>query len=129
MPEPKLERRARYVGRWMPRLEDFRLITGQGRYTDDVSYPNQLHAIFVRSPHAHARIKGIDTAAARRSKGVIAILTADDFAASGAHGVAYNANPADVIEWKQKAFEADKAVEIPHLPFARVKTRYVGEPI
>jgi carbon-monoxide dehydrogenase large subunit len=113
----------------MPRLEDFRLITGQGRYTDDVSYPNQLHAVFVRSPHAHARIKAIDCTAARSAKGVIAILTAEDFAASGAHGVAHNANPADVIEWKQKAFEASKAVELPHLPFAQGKVRYVGEPV
>ena len=129
MPEPKLERRTRYIGRWMPRLEDFRLITGQGRYTDDVSYPNQLHGIFVRSPHAHAHIKAIDAAAARRGKGVVAVLTADDFVASGAHGVDHNANPADVIEWKQKAFEVGKAVEIPHLPFARGKARYVGEPI
>jgi aerobic carbon-monoxide dehydrogenase large subunit len=128
MPEPGNTRRP-YIGRWMPRLEDFRLITGQGRYTDDVSYPTQTYGVFVRSPHAHARIRAIDGAAAQGGKGVIAVLTAEDFAASGARGVQHNANPADVIEWKQKAFGAEKAVEIPHLPFASGKVRYVGEPV
>src|SRR4051794_32133088 len=129
MTEPKKESRTRYIGQWMPRLEDRRLITGQGRYTDDVSYPNQLYGIFVRSPHPHARIVSIDSAAARGAKGVIAVLTAEDFLASGARGVAHNANPADVIDFKAKAFDSGKTLEIPHLPFARDKVRYVGEPI
>src|SRR3954469_8470247 len=100
----KAERRAPYIGRWMPRLEDQRLITGQGRYTDDISFPDQVHGIFVRSPHAHARIRGIDSSRARAAKGVVAVLTAEDFVASGARGVQHNANPADVINWQQKAF-------------------------
>src|SRR3954469_639642 len=129
MPEQKNERRTRYIGRWMPRLEDFRLITGQGRYTDDVSLPNQLYAVFVRSPHAHARIRAIEAATARRAKGVVAILTAEDFLASGARGVNHNANPADVIEGKQKAFGVGKTLEVPHLPFAHGKVRFVGEPV
>ena len=131
MTEVKLEPRKPYVGRWMPRLEDFRLITGQGRYTDDVSFPDQVYGIFVRSPHPHARIVKIDTAAAKKMNGVIAVLTVDDYLASGAKGVNQSANPADVIDYKTKAFGHDgRAVfEHPHLPLAKDKVRYVGEPV
>jgi hypothetical protein len=52
MQEKTHEPRKPYVGRWMPRLEDFRLVTGQGRYTDDTSFPDQAYGYFVRSPHA-----------------------------------------------------------------------------
>ena len=60
------ERRADhpYIGRALPRLEDARLVTGAGRYTDDVHLPGEAHAAFVRSLHAHAVIRSIDTAAA-----------------------------------------------------------------
>ena len=93
MAEPKREPRTRYIGKWMPRLEDGRLITGQGRYTDDISYPNQLHGIFVRSAHPHARILRIGSTSAKSAKGVVAVLTAEDFVASGARGVNHSANP------------------------------------
>ena len=56
---------ARYVGQHIARKEDPRLLTGRGRYLDDHTYPGMLHAAFIRSPYARARIKGIDTAAAR----------------------------------------------------------------
>ena len=45
-----------YIGRPLPRFEDLRLVRGNGRYTDDLHYPDEVHAVFVRSPHAHARI-------------------------------------------------------------------------
>src|SRR3954463_14183978 len=51
-----------WIGKPMRRLEDARLLSGQGRFTDDVSLPNQAHAAFTRSPHAHAKIVRIDTA-------------------------------------------------------------------
>ena len=51
-----------YIGRALPRLEDERLVTGEGRYTDDVRLPDEAHAVFVRSPHAHAKIRSIDVA-------------------------------------------------------------------
>src|SRR5689334_20773875 len=70
------------VGDAMPRVEDFRLLTGAGRFTDDVLDPSALHAVFLRSPHAHARIRGIDAAAARRRPGVT-VLTGEDLAAAG----------------------------------------------
>jgi carbon-monoxide dehydrogenase large subunit len=57
-----------YIGRSMPRLEDLRLVRGAGRYSDDISMPGQAYAVFVRSPHAHADIGRIDTAAARAAR-------------------------------------------------------------
>src|SRR5512147_648243 len=68
----------RYFGERIKRNEDPRLLTGQGLYVDDVDLPNMLHAAFVRSPYAHARIKHIDVSQAREREGVIAIYTADD---------------------------------------------------
>jgi hypothetical protein len=65
------------------RVEDLRLVTGRGRYTADWNLPGQLHAHMVRSDRAHALIRGIDTAAAKASPGVVAILTADDVKAAG----------------------------------------------
>ena len=69
-----------YIGKHLPRKEDYRLLTGQGRYVDDVEVPGALHACFVRSPHAHARILGIDTAAALAMPGVVAVYTGQDLA-------------------------------------------------
>ena len=53
------------IGASVLRKEDFRFITGKGRYTDDINRHGQAHAFFIRSPHAHATINGIDAAAAR----------------------------------------------------------------
>lgn len=69
---------ARYVGQYIGRKEDPRLLTGKGRYTDDHSYPGMLHAAFVRSPYARAKIKGIDTAVAAALPGVHAVYTGAD---------------------------------------------------
>src|SRR5690606_11471861 len=63
------------IGKPLPRVEDARLVTGQGEYTDDVVLPNQAHAAFVRSPMPHAVIRGIDIEAALAAPGVIAVLT------------------------------------------------------
>jgi aerobic carbon-monoxide dehydrogenase large subunit len=71
----------RYTGRRIKRLEDPRLLTGRGRYLDDLGLPHMLFASFVRSPHAHARIVRIDAAAARAWPGVAAVITADDLRA------------------------------------------------
>jgi carbon-monoxide dehydrogenase large subunit len=69
----------RYFGAQVKRLEDPRLITGKGRYVDDIKLPGMLHAAFVRSTHAHAKILSIDTTAARAVEGVHAVLTLADF--------------------------------------------------
>jgi carbon-monoxide dehydrogenase large subunit len=65
------------------RLEDDALVRGYGRFVDDARFPNQAFAVFVRSPHAFARIVSVDTAAARASKGVLAVLTAADMNEAG----------------------------------------------
>src|SRR5258708_25667006 len=67
-----------YVGRAMKRVEDPRLIRGAGTYTDDLRLPGLLHAAILRSPHAHAKITKIDTSAAKKIPGVIAVLTGAD---------------------------------------------------
>ncbi len=64
-------------------VEAPRLLTGQGRYTDDIALARQAMAVFLRSPHAHADIVRIDKAAAEAMPGVIAILTGEDYAADG----------------------------------------------
>lgn len=66
------------VGQPMRRVEDERLITGKGRYTDDISLDGQAHAFMVRSPHANARIVSIDAADAKAAAGVLAVFTGED---------------------------------------------------
>jgi aerobic carbon-monoxide dehydrogenase large subunit len=70
----------RFVGAKVQRVEDPRLLTGAGRYVDDVAVPDLLHAAFARSPHPHALIRGIDVDAARRLPGVVAVFTGTDIA-------------------------------------------------
>src|SRR6516165_2421369 len=74
-PESTGRSRHRHIGRAMPRFEDLRLVRGGGRYTNDEALPGQAFAVFVRSPHAHARIIAITTEAARSLPGVLAVLT------------------------------------------------------
>src|SRR5438067_7858781 len=71
-----------YLGRAMPRREDARLVSGRGRYAGDIKLEGLAHIAFVRSPHAHARVTSIDTAAAQSMPGVIRILTAKDLPAN-----------------------------------------------
>src|SRR5262249_60834586 len=68
---------AKQFGARVARLEDRPLLTGRGRFVDDIALPGTLHACFVRSPHAHAAIRAIDTAAARAMAGGPARLTPD----------------------------------------------------
>ena len=81
--------RGPFIGRPLPRFEDLRLVRGSGRYTDDVSVAQQAFAIFVRSPHAHARVSAIDTSAALGRAGVLAVLTGRDYLADGHLGMAH----------------------------------------
>ena len=69
-----------YTGQPLKRLEDPRLVTGNGSFVDDLRLPNMLYAHVLRSPHAHARIRGIESAAARRKPGVVVVLTGRDIA-------------------------------------------------
>ena len=65
----------RWIGQSMKRVEDPRLLTGRGKYIDDLSVPNMAHAAVLRSPHAHARIRKIDTTKARALPGVVRVVT------------------------------------------------------
>ncbi|HZP74674.1 MAG TPA: xanthine dehydrogenase family protein molybdopterin-binding subunit [Pseudolabrys sp.] len=71
------------VGQSVPRFEDPRLIRGGGRYIDDVTFPGMAYGVVLRSAHAHAKIRSIDTTAAKAAPGVLAVLTAADYKASG----------------------------------------------
>src|ERR1700704_6109488 len=71
------------IGQPVRRKEDLRLVTGNGSYTDDINLPNQVYAVMVRSPHAHARIRAIDIAPAMAVPGVLAVLTGRDLVADG----------------------------------------------
>jgi aerobic carbon-monoxide dehydrogenase large subunit len=77
----------RILGARMRRKEDPRFLTGRGIYTDDVQVAGTLHTAFVRSPHAHARIRGLDVDAARSHPGVIAVYTGKDLADGGVNGI------------------------------------------
>src|SRR5262245_43629226 len=68
----------RWVGRGIKRVEDERFVTGRGRYVDDVQLPGTVHIAVVRSPHAHARILGIDARRAREHPGGVAVVTQAD---------------------------------------------------
>jgi aerobic carbon-monoxide dehydrogenase large subunit len=76
------------IGQPVPRVEDPRFITGRGRYVDDIELPRQCHGVLIMSPHAHARIKRIDTAKAKAAPGVLAVLTGADVLADQLGGLA-----------------------------------------
>jgi carbon-monoxide dehydrogenase large subunit len=71
------------IGQGVSRFEDPRLIRGGGRYTDDIRLPGLAHGVVLRSPHAHAKIRSIDVAAAKSALGVLAVLTSADIKAAG----------------------------------------------
>jgi aerobic carbon-monoxide dehydrogenase large subunit len=124
--------RGPYIGRPLPRFEDLRLAAGRGRFTDDLAFDNPVYAAFVRSPHPHARILSIETDAAAQLPGVIAVFTANDYAAAGGRGIGHMANPASTYDVKVKAFMGagrQAPFETPHLPLAAERVRFVGEPV
>src|SRR5262249_28825176 len=118
------------IGQALTRKEDLRLVTGNGRFSDDVSMPGQAYAAFVRSPHAHARIGRIDTAAARAMPGVLAVLTGADAEADGLKPIPHHPipmkPPAD-IELKNR--DGSEHGFAPHPVLATDRVRHVGTPI
>ena len=83
------------IGARVPRKEDYRFLTGTGQYTDDFTLPHQTYAAFVRSPHAHARIKKISSDKAMKSAGVLAVYTGADLAAARSAPVKTARTPGD----------------------------------
>jgi len=103
------------IGARALRREDPRLLTGRGRYVGDIARPRMASVVMVRSPHAHARIRAIDTRAARAHPGVLACLTAADLGDVGAIPIRFNVRPG-LEPFLQR-------------PLPRERVRYVGEPV
>ena len=108
----------RYIGASIKRSEDPRILTGRGRYVDDIKLPRMLHAAFVRSPMAHARLLSVDVSAARELPGVVAVLTGADLEAMTVPGpdplLAMFAGPGPTPEFSLLATD---------------KVRFVGDPV
>jgi carbon-monoxide dehydrogenase large subunit len=109
---------AKLFGARVKRLEDPALLTGRGRFVDDVKLPGVLHACFVRSPHAHARLRGIDTKPAMGIPGVHMVLTADDL-------------PEPMRSQAMPMLLPNPAIVVPRTQtaLARDEVNYVGQPI
>ncbi len=119
----------RGIGKSLPRREDARLLTGGGQYAADVSLPGETYAALVRSPHAHARIAGVDVAAANASPGVLAVLTGGDAAADGLRPIPHSPVPTNPHEVPLKSRDGVAFFLAPHPVLARDAVRYVGEPV
>ena len=109
------------IGQPVRRKEDVRLLTGKGRYTDDVHFDGQLWAAFVRSPHAHAEIRSIDISGALAAEGVAAVLTGDDLTAGGVKPIATE------MPFRDRAGNPIYMPTRPIMPTQRA--RYAGEPV
>ncbi len=105
-------------GRSVRRIEDGRLVTGRGEYTDDVLHPNQTYMALLRSPHAHADIVNIDTGAASTLPGVRRILTGADYTASGLGAL--------ICGWPAKSKDGSPQKMGAYTPIATDRVRYVG---
>ena len=112
---------AQGIGASVKRKEDRRFLMGRGRYTDDVTLPDQSYAVFVRSPYAHAAIKKVDATAAKAMPGVIAVFTGADVVADGLGGIPCG--------WAVKNKDGSSMVEPPHPALAGEVARHVGDPV
>jgi carbon-monoxide dehydrogenase large subunit len=119
----KLERPVtkKYIGKRIQRIEDVRLLTGQALFVDDVDIPGMLHAAFLRSDYAHARLKSIDTSAAQQRPGVVAVYTAESMEADWQPGPPLVSPPPTV---KDILFNSRTQP-----PLVKDKVRHAGEPI
>jgi carbon-monoxide dehydrogenase large subunit len=109
------------IGAAVRRKEDFRFITGKGQYTDDVSRPGQTWIHFLRSPHAHAKIKKIDAAAAKAMPGVLAVLTGAELAADKIGNL--------ICGWMIHSKDGSPMKMAPHPAIAAGKANHVGDPL
>jgi len=109
------------IGAPVRRVEDEKFLRGQGCFVADIVLPAELHAVVVRSPHAHARIRGIDSAAAKRAPGVVAVFTGADMAAD-------KVGPMAPL-WAIKSADGRPMAEPPRWAIARDTVRHVGEAV
>src|SRR4051812_6785978 len=109
------------IGTPVRRREDYRFLTGQGTYTDDINRPGQIYAYILRSPHAHARITRIDTAAAASAPGVVAVFAGKDMAADEIGGLPCG--------WLINSKDGSPMKEPPHPVLAVDHVHHVGDPV
>jgi carbon-monoxide dehydrogenase large subunit len=109
------------IGTPVRRREDYRFLTGQGTYTDDINRPGQLHAYILRSPHANARVAGIDTSAAASAPGVVSVYIGKDMAADGIGGLPCG--------WQIHSKDGSPMMEPPHPPLVADRVRHVGDQV
>ncbi|MFF5897862.1 xanthine dehydrogenase family protein molybdopterin-binding subunit [Streptomyces argenteolus] len=115
----------RWIGRAVPRVEDDRLLRGDGRYVDDIALPGGVEAAFLRSPHAHARIESIDVKAALEAPGVVAVWTGEDVA-----GLPPMLNKEELRTPPGLAAILDPTVRMTPMPLLADGTvLYVGQPV
>ena len=109
------------IGAPVRRKEDFRFITGKGQYTDDINRPGQAYAYFLRSPHAHARIKRIDAKAAEALPGVLGVLTGEQLQGDKIGNL--------ICGWMIHSKDGSPMKMAPHPALAVGKVCYVGDPV
>jgi carbon-monoxide dehydrogenase large subunit len=109
------------IGQSVSRFEDPRLLRGQGQFIDDHNLPGQAHAVLVRSPHAHARIKSINTQAALKAPGVLAVYTGEDVAADGLGTMK--------MSLPRKRPDGSPMFYRQHQGLSRGEVKYVGDPV
>ncbi len=114
------------IGATVRRKEDLRLVTGRGTYSDDFNFPGQAYAAMVRSPHAHARIRSIDTAEARAMPGVLAVLTGQDALADGVKRIPHLAAPGTPPDIVLKNRDGSPVPAAPHHVLPADRVRHVG---
>jgi aerobic carbon-monoxide dehydrogenase large subunit len=119
----------RFIGHPLPRKEDARLTTGAGRFSDDFNAPGQGYAAIVRSPHPHARIRGVDFARARAMPGVIGTFSGADCLAAGIHPIPHDPLPKTKFDMKLHAPGGGSVFIGPHMLLPADKARHVGEPV
>ncbi len=117
------------IGQPVRRVEDRRLLTGAGCFSDDVNLPGQAYAAVVRSPHAHARIRAIDAGAARALPGVLAVLTGVDLLADGLKPFPQTPAAQSPPDIKLENTDGSPFYLTDHFPLAVERARFVGEPV
>src|ERR1700746_3746608 len=109
------------IGAPVRRREDYRFLTGQGTYTDDINRPGQLYAYILRSPHANARLHETPWAPAASASGVVAVYTGKDMAADNLGGLPCG--------WQVHSKDGSPMVEPPHPPLVVDRVRHVGDQV
>src|SRR5581483_5731013 len=114
------------IGEPVRRKEDLRLVTGRGCYSDDYSFPGQVFGVAVRSPHAHARIRAIETQAARAMPGVLDVVTGQDALADGLSKIPHLTAPGSAPDIVLSNRDGSPVPAAPHFVLPTDRVRHVG---